>query len=106
MDSAERSRRGKSLWRKRPLHRRGGPPTLLGRHHCGGPERRGVITDAPFSETRGQLRGFFPINAGDLDDAIRPASKIPPAPGSVEVRPIRSFGRSDPSKYEIDRVSI
>jgi hypothetical protein len=47
------------------------------------------ITDGPFAETKEQLGGFILIDARDLDDAIRVASKIPPARlGSVEVRPI------------------
>jgi hypothetical protein len=46
-------------------------------------------TDGPFAETKEQLGGFILIDARDLDDAIRVASKIPPARlGSVEVRPI------------------
>lgn len=52
------------------------------------------ITDGPFAETKEQLAGFFLIEAGDLNDAIRIASKIPPARlGSVEVRPIRDLAR-------------
>ena len=47
------------------------------------------VTDGPFAETKEQLGGFILIDARDLDDAIRVASKIPPARlGSVEVRPI------------------
>jgi hypothetical protein len=46
-------------------------------------------TDGPFAETKEQLGGFILIDARDLEDAIRVASKIPPARlGSVEVRPI------------------
>jgi hypothetical protein len=48
------------------------------------------ITDGPFAETKEQLAGFYMIEARDLDEAIRIASKIPPARvGSIEVRPIR-----------------
>jgi hypothetical protein len=47
------------------------------------------ISDGPFAETREQLGGFLLIEARDLNDAIRVASKIPPARlGCVEVRPI------------------
>ena len=47
------------------------------------------ITDGPFTETKEQLGGFILINAKDMNDAIRVASKIPPARlGGVEVRPI------------------
>lgn len=60
------------------------------------------ITDGPFAETKEQLAGFFLIDAGDLNDAIRIASKIPPARlGSVEVRPVRDLPRkSDAVKGE------
>ena len=48
------------------------------------------ITDGPFAETKEQLGGFYLIEASDLNDAIRVASKMPPARrGSIEVRPIR-----------------
>ena len=50
------------------------------------------ITDGPFAETKEQLAGFYLIDAADLNDAIRVASKIPPArAGSVEVRPVREL---------------
>ena len=49
-------------------------------------------TDGPFAETKEQLGGFYLINAGDLNEAIQVASKIPSARfGSIEVRPIREF---------------
>ena len=48
------------------------------------------VTDGPFAETKEQLTGFYLIEAGDLDEAIRIASNIPPARvGSIEVRPVR-----------------
>lgn len=48
------------------------------------------ITDGPFAETKEQLGGFFLIDARDLNDAIRVASKIPPLRlGCIEVRPIK-----------------
>jgi hypothetical protein len=47
-------------------------------------------TDGPFAETKEQLGGFILIDATDLNEAIRVASKIPPGRlGCVEVRPIR-----------------
>lgn len=47
-------------------------------------------TDGPFAETKEQLAGFYFLEARDLDDAMRAASKIPPARfGSVEIRPVR-----------------
>jgi hypothetical protein len=50
------------------------------------------ITDGPFAETREQLAGFYLIEARDLNEAIRFASRIPPARvGSVEIRPVREL---------------
>jgi hypothetical protein len=50
------------------------------------------ITDGPFAETREQLGGFYLIEARDLDEAIRLASKMPPARvGSIEVRPLKEL---------------
>jgi hypothetical protein len=47
------------------------------------------ITDGPFAETKEQLGGFYLIEAADLDEAIRLATKMPPARvGSIEVRPL------------------
>jgi len=49
-----------------------------------------TVTDGPFAETKEQLAGFYMIEAGDLNEAIRIASGIPPARvGCIEVRPIR-----------------
>ena len=49
-----------------------------------------AVTDGPFAETKEQLAGFYMIDAENLDEAIRIASRIPPARvGSIEVRPIR-----------------
>jgi hypothetical protein len=51
-------------------------------------------TDGPFAETKEQLGGFDIIEARDLNDAIRIASKFPPARfGSVEVRPMAELRR-------------
>jgi hypothetical protein len=48
------------------------------------------VTDGPFAETKECLAGFYMVEARDLDEAIRIASRIPPAQiGSIEVRPIR-----------------
>jgi hypothetical protein len=48
------------------------------------------ITDGPFAETKEQLGGFFLIEARDLNDAIRVASRIPPLRlGCIEIRPIK-----------------
>jgi hypothetical protein len=46
-------------------------------------------TDGPFAETKEQLGGYFLIEAGDLNEAIQIAAKIPSARfGSIEVRPV------------------
>jgi hypothetical protein len=48
-----------------------------------------VVTDGPFAETREQLGGYFLVDAGDLDEAIGIAARIPMARrGTVEVRPV------------------
>jgi hypothetical protein len=54
-------------------------------------------TDGPFAETKEQLCGFVLIQAKDLNEAIRVASKIPSARvGSVEVRPVRELAEKEP----------
>jgi hypothetical protein len=48
-----------------------------------------ATTDGPFAETKETLGGFFLIEARDLNEAIRVASKWPSARlGSIEVRPM------------------
>ncbi len=55
-----------------------------------------LLTDGPFSETKEQLAGFYLLDAVDLDDALRLASRIPPARfGSIEVRPARELPSKD-----------
>jgi hypothetical protein len=55
----------------------------------GGPDGDVLTTDGPFAETKEQLAGFYVIDAGDLDEAIRIAAKVPSAAyGSIEVRPV------------------
>jgi hypothetical protein len=50
------------------------------------------ITDGPFAETREQVGGFYLIEARDLNDAIRLASRMPPARlGAIEVRPLKEI---------------
>lgn len=52
-----------------------------------------LTTDGPFAETKEQLGGFYLIEAKDLNDAIQIAARIPSAKhGSIEVRPIMTFG--------------
>jgi hypothetical protein len=51
-----------------------------------------LVHDGPFAETKEQLAGFYLVDAVDLNDAIRIASRIPPAKhGSIEVRPVRAL---------------
>lgn len=52
-------------------------------------EGKRLVTDGPFAETREQLGGYFLIDAGDLDQAIGIAARIPMArKGTVEIRPV------------------
>jgi hypothetical protein len=52
-----------------------------------------TISDGPFIETREQIAGYYLIEANDLNDAIRIASKSPSAHlGTVEVRPLKALG--------------
>jgi hypothetical protein len=54
------------------------------------------VTDGPFAETKEQIGGYFLIEAGDLDEAIRIAARWPSARlGSIEVRPIEEELRLD-----------
>jgi hypothetical protein len=55
-------------------------------------------TDGPFAETKEQLGGFYLIDAGDLNDAIRVASRMPQARrGSVEGAAAQSLTSGRPS---------
>jgi hypothetical protein len=48
-----------------------------------------LVTDGPFAETREHLGGYFLIDAGNLDEAIAVAERIPAARfGTVEIRPV------------------
>jgi hypothetical protein len=50
-------------------------------------------TDGPFAETKEQLGGYYLIEANDLDEAMKIASRIPSAKlGSIEVRPLFGMG--------------
>ncbi len=54
------------------------------------------VTDGPFAETRETLGGFFLLDARDLNEAIRLASRWPSARlGSIEVRPIEAELRKE-----------
>jgi hypothetical protein len=48
-----------------------------------------LVTDGPFAETREHLGGYFLVEAGNLDEAIGIAGRIPGARvGTVEIRPV------------------
>jgi hypothetical protein len=51
---------------------------------------RTLTTDGPFADTKEILGGFYLLEAGDLDQAIELAAKVPAArmSGAVEVRPV------------------
>jgi len=54
------------------------------------------VTDGPFAETRETLGGFFLVDARDLNEAIRIASRWPSARlGSIEVRPVEAELREE-----------
>jgi hypothetical protein len=51
-----------------------------------------LTTDGPFAETKEQLGGYYLVEAGDLDEALEMAGKIPGARyGSIEVRTVMKF---------------
>jgi hypothetical protein len=56
-----------------------------------------MTTDGPFAETREQLGGMYLVEAANLDDAIEVAARIPSTRvgGSIEVRPVMTFGKVD-----------
>lgn len=50
------------------------------------------VTDGPFAETKEQLGGYLMIEAADLNEAIRIASRLPPARlGSIEIRALDEY---------------
>ena len=52
-------------------------------------DKKRLVTDGPFAETKEQLGGYYLVEARDLDEAIAMAARIPSARwGSIEVRPI------------------
>ena len=56
-------------------------------------DRKPLVTDGPFAETREQLGGYFMIDAANLDEAIEIAARIPGARlGTVEIRPVLEIG--------------
>lgn len=52
-------------------------------------DKKRMVTDGPFAETKEQLGGYYLVEAADLEEAIGLAARIPSARwGSIEVRPI------------------
>ena len=52
-------------------------------------DRKRVVMDGPFAETKEQLGGYFLIDARDLDEAIQIAAQVPAGRwGTVEIRPV------------------
>jgi len=51
---------------------------------------RTLTTDGPFADTKEVFGGYYVMEAGDLDEAIELASRVPAARmgGEVEVRPL------------------
>jgi hypothetical protein len=49
-----------------------------------------LITDGPYADTKEVLGGYFVFEAGDLDEALEVAQRIPAVRlgGAVEVRPL------------------
>lgn len=68
------------------LHPAGTATTIT---FAGGKDGDLVVTDGPYVEAKEVLGGFFLIEAGDLDEAIKWAARIPAAwRGKVELRPV------------------
>ncbi|MGH9906389.1 MAG: YciI family protein [Pyrinomonadaceae bacterium] len=66
-------------------------------------EGRRLITDGPFAETREQLGGYYLIDAGNLDEAIKIAERVPVARvGTIEIRPVLEIAGLPAGKAESD----
>lgn len=59
-----------------------------------------LTTDGPFAETKEQLGGIYLIEAGDMDEAMQVAARIPAAQiGSIEVRPVWELRQHAPRAW-------
>jgi hypothetical protein len=57
------------------------------------------MEDGPYPGTNEHLDGFYLIEAGDLNDAIRIAARMPTARiGGIEIRPVREIDPARPSE--------
>jgi hypothetical protein len=55
-----------------------------------------LVTDGPFAETHEQIGGFLLIEAKDMEEAIKIASKVPVLRlAAIEVRPIKELHASN-----------
>ena len=54
---------------------------------------RTLTTDGPFADTKEVLGGYYVFEAGNLDEAIELASRVPATwmGGAVEVRPVVEY---------------
>ncbi len=53
------------------------------------PNGKAQVVNGPYADLKEQFGGFYLIEVGDLDDAIKGAARCPSAQhGAVEVRPI------------------
>jgi hypothetical protein len=68
-------------------------------------EGKPLVTDGPFIETREQIAGYFLIDAKDLNEAVRIATRVPGARiGTVEVRPLTEItGLPQTEQYSVLR---
>jgi hypothetical protein len=78
----------------------GEPASSMAIHPRGG---RPSVTDGPYAETKELVGGFFLIEAQDLNDAVRVASKHPAAHlgeqvgWGIEIRPVDYFQQFIPA---------
>jgi hypothetical protein len=64
-------------------------------------EGKRLVTDGPFAETREQLGGYYLIDAGNLDEAIKIAERVPVARvGTIEIRPVLEIAGLPAGKAE------
>ena len=60
---------------------------IADRHHRAGAERRArSTTDGPFADTKEVFGGYYVFEAGNLDEALQLAARVPGARQRVEVR--------------------
>jgi hypothetical protein len=56
------------------------------------PGEKPIVSDGPFAETKEAVGGFYVVDVGSRDEAIRLAGRVPVSPGlAVEVLTIAEF---------------